>query len=580
MVITSDCGGSLHLKAENSNENSEWFAAVQMRDKSSLTVGGNAQVTAVISGRYSWYDGVYTYYDHLTAILGDDTLNAIAVTQNATLTTQIPEGAVSGGAELQENGFSGIDNIASIAVSDNAVLNTSRIRVNSFKQTGGIVTVSAQDVWTETVFADIYEDGEIVGTEEVTKANYQCIEVAGEFVISGGKLILDADPAMSEHDWVAALRIENGGSVTISDNADVVIQMSTAGNAIEVGSWPNESNPDFDPTGTFTIAGGKLNVTAAEKNNVTGIQTTPHGTVNILGGATELSNVKIRNEGTMNIGSADQTDAEITVNYDATHDQWQHTVSNAGELNVYSGTWNMSGRNMFSVFAQEGVYNQTGGTVNVTSEYDEKLNRDELGLVFAVENLKTFHLSGGELNAKGEYAIRSVPNWEDVSKQSVFTVSGGTLNADAEQVGIQLFNTDADITGGNVNINVTGAQGLGIVAGPIYGPEQQYFVTDLDITGGNHTITAKIGEGAASVALYSYLSPVDIVGNVSLVLQGTVPMQSTGNSAEDPCYITMAEGITVKGLSTYALRGPKKSEQLSLKPGSEIINDTSAEIKA
>ena len=137
-----------------------------------------------------------------------------------------------------------------------------------------------------------------------------------------------------------------------------------------------------------------------------------------------------------------------------------------------------------------GDYLQTGGTVTVNGD----------NMAMAVKGIS--QIKDGTLNLKGVTGYSQ--NYEpEITENSGLTISGGNVNIDAVQIGMELT-TLTEISGGNVNITVSGSEieirdengnyngllllGRGILVYPA-GPE-----ASLTISGGEHSITVPTEE--------------------------------------------------------------------------------------
>ena len=398
VTVTSDSAGTLYLKSTNSESNVDdngvpfSFDTLHM-GSGTLTVQGNVTLIAEIAGTALspiWENDqlVGTENAFLAAIRSDQ--SALTVKDNAKLETRIPSGAKGNGTKEQNwaGGYRGLEqflhvNIQGGTVTTQSVHIPNRYDENgvsaygSYTQTGGTVTLTAQgDNGEQEKFEWDEEKQEDVSYGIVDHYHYSGInaEHGVQVNISGGSLTINVQPTAEEgasSSWFHGISTY-GGDVTISGNAQVVVNGTFEGDGVRVG-YHGDMDGNLIRKGSFTMAGGSLYVESPDSYERAAFMES-NTTLNITGGEISCGGgLRISDQlnvsgGVLNLGHNIELDHGAVMNVTGGElrfisDSGNPTVRAIGEsqVNISGGTVNLQGR----VWDFGGETNITGGTMNV-----------------------------------------------------------------------------------------------------------------------------------------------------------------------------------------------------------------------
>ena len=435
--VTVTGSGSLRLHSHNDPENRNEegrkyaFDTLKVENGSTLNIAGG-HVTAEISGEGYWNEDNHAMP---AAVRGE--FGSSLVVSGGTLTTVVPENARDNGPEEEdfEDYYSthAISEFENITVTG-GTLNTTSLYVNSgesYKQSGGTVNI--------TGLGHLSRYGKEPGNQH-QHYHYNGIQIQHDASaeITGGQLNLKVTPEGWEHgssSSYSGLSIA-GGTVTISDQAQISVTGAFEGNAISVG-YDYDENGQPNGNGTLTMTGGTLTLAnEISGSHMSGVEVKEGCTADMTGGTLNLTPDKsfadISNWGRLNLGGS----TEVNLN---------QTVVSGGELTIDGATINVIRAEDTKMYAWE-VHSDTSfdfksGTINAKNaafHIDGMMNIGENAKLILEDS--DFHadgeitLDGGSLTMKqtdlvdnlylGEGSDEWGNTWENYKFQSRLYVSG------------------------------------------------------------------------------------------------------------------------------------------------------------
>lgn len=176
------------------------------------------------------------------------------------------------------------------------------------------------------------------------------------------------------------------------------------------------------------------------------------GGLNLDGGKLELNNAVINVEGR---GVVNQNGTTVSVTNEAVSAADRKSSGNEGNdwiasvnvneeavLNINGGSFTVNNTHVDGGLNLRGTMNMRNGTLTVAAPG---------GIAIAARG--EIHVSGGEMNLSGDIGYEQA--WEEGFEQGKLTVTGGTINIDAVNTGIDLYN-DMVVTGGEIDIDISG----------------------------------------------------------------------------------------------------------------------------
>ncbi len=272
MNVTITGNGSLYAKTTNypdyrdKNGELQCFNTINVHGGSTLTIGGNATVTAELSGHGYWGNGEAATCHPISGGYNGD---ALVITDNATVTTVLPNGVRrydNSGRTSQIGGYVGIQNFNTITISG-GTLNTDHLNFyngGQFNLTGGTVN-----------FKDIGGINKFVNNEgvEMVESHYEGINMwNGAVNISGGTLNIDVTAREDETVDIAGFYGINvvNGTMDVT-GGEINITANTDGWAILADcEWTEEGWVD-DTGSTLNVTGGTININNADRTYHGGI---------------------------------------------------------------------------------------------------------------------------------------------------------------------------------------------------------------------------------------------------------------------------------------------------------------------
>ncbi len=370
------------------------------------------------------------------------------------------------------------------------------------------------------------------------------IEIDNGFIFSGGEIEIDYD-GTNYHDYeygdrYPAMSIRS--SFEMGEDAELTIVNKADAPAIEIGafSWfDEESGESGFGAGHLFVTGGTLDVTHSGTDRYPGIvfwteedfaEDVGYAVCVADGGVLNLSGPKNAFVGDLLLGNGPRqmyvgeggkvnvSNGQVWVGPGSVltidggtfdldtgvaareADEWYIGLIAdwSGTVEVCSGTLNVAAENIDCAMDVNGTYIQTGGTVNVKAYGDQ-------GEQIAMVAKNDFILEDGVLNVTGLTSVGATMELgytlEERAEDGVLVMSGGTLNLNANNVGIFL-KSPLTIDGGDVNIELKGLKdkenkmfiGFGIRA---------LGITDFDEEGRSYTHTPEltINDGNFTVSM-------------------------------------------------------------------------------
>lgn len=479
VTITGD--GSLHMKAINSpdnvNDQGQRYAyqTVNIRDGGSLTVTGNADVTAEIAG--SGFHGDIPA--QMTAICGDNN-ETLTVSGNAELTIVMPDMRTVDESQEDYPGARGLTNI-SIVVNDNATLNADSIYLwdgVDFTQNGGTVNLNplGEVFWNENL-----------GGYMLSNLGVYIEEADSVFTMNGGTMNINVDDV--EEGYVLnifqAINVSHGEVVI--NGGELNINGAQDGTAIALQCARDENGPIAGlPTGNLTMTGGTINIKGTEGWMYEGIYVSPLSQVELNGGIINADYSDSFLEGYVTWNG---TEFNGTVAAIRTYGPGEF-IMESGEINLTGAEYEFDGETIQgnAAFEANGSGKILGGTINITNG------------VF--RNNMNIGIEGGEITIHNDWA--ELPGIEN---NLYLPIVGGTVDVTANGVAIRnngtfhqmggyvkVTNTDNDNDNSDIpSIHSTGSllinDGTMDVTGGYYGIIQNYnFDLAADEEEGNESV--------------------------------------------------------------------------------------------
>lgn len=303
----------------------------------------------------------------------------------------------------------------------------------------------------------------------------------------GGKLTLNGS-WLTMQDSFAGIQAVNGGSVIMNNNS-CYIRVNGESSAVNVGSNSSLTSNNgvldlsvasgktsnysaISVTGTVNINGGQLTTSA---NFNTSISNRGTGTVTFSGGTHNLSaqNIGYTSYNTNNLVVKDS--ANVTINA-------VNGIHNDAEKDK-PGTFTMTGGTLNLNYTQVGIANInntgiskiTGGTLNFNGTASDKTLFGIYDGKFEIGGTADVNFSGNTIDIRVNSAGNKISGG-DVSFSANtyglyllanFEISGGKVEMNSsvdENINIFLSKGDLKISGGDININNTGASAFNIAA--------------------------------------------------------------------------------------------------------------------
>ncbi len=438
MNVTVTGNGSLYAKTTNypdyRDENGELqcFNTINVYGGSTLTIGGNATVTAELSGHGYWGNGEAATCH---AISGSYEGDALVIIDNATVTTVLPNGVRrydNTGKTSQIGGYVGIQNFNTVTVSG-GTLNTDHLNFyngGQFNLTGGVANF--RDLGGINSFTD--KEG-----NDVTECHYEGINMRGGSVnISGGTLNIDVTASESDNCTFSGFYGINvvNGTMDVT-GGEINITANTDGWAILADcEWTEEGW--VEGTGsTFGITGGTIHVNNADR--------TYHGGILI----SEICSGYF--------GGGEIND-DYGIHRFCGDTVWENTVLNGIAANVYT-----HGPGNFSM--HDGQINLTGDSYEENGEVIRNRAIFEINGGGSIDGGKLNLTNGTYINNMnltidgGEITIRN--DWEDVpglENYVYFATSGGIIDITANGPAIVSGGTFHQMGGEITAVNTSGTR--------------------------------------------------------------------------------------------------------------------------
>lgn len=542
VTVTGDTNSSLTLSVPASDGG----RAIRVEQNSTLTIAGETNVTAAITGSFESegyaeviamgvYDSDLTVKDR--AVL---TAAADAVENNYSIDVVSGTMKVTGHATVNANStlVVGVDEAAFILdgqaqvvikdVDEGLLLNGADATIS-----GGMLDIQV----TKNTFHEDYASSGIVcnegsltledGSVSVSAYNNGISLNSAAMTVSGGDLDIDltapvdyktdydadGNPYYSDYAWTDGIAC-NGSTLSMS-GGNVTIDFPN-GNGISLDAALDESG-NLIAASSMTQSGGTLTITAngesVDSNAISVSQTsadTLHNTATFTGGTTKLQARLGLNVG----GNAMATlsgSANVQVESISNPYNWGTNLI-SGTLNVYGGAFAVKSVNSNALTLNEdSEYNQTGGAVTLTvTEPDFENNPAWAHGIMQETAESSITISGGTLDISSDYI--------GMECYGSFTLLGGTVNCYGANRSIVLVDTsEALLEGGSLNASISETTGS-IALHLLYSGQRP----ELTITGGEHTFLAPAGKDRDTIGLWAIGGLVSFEG-------GTV--RATGDTA-------------------------------------------------
>lgn len=385
---------------------------------------------------------------------------------------------------------------------------------NSMIDTESALTLSG--TMTAAAAGDLTKTGPARLTYTSVGVNTLSGTAGGGFTVQNGSVLFNGS-AGSQSNIIQGVHLGVDGSVS---NATVFLTntvLNTSGN-VDIGDIANTFGTLVVNNGTTLNIGSWMIL--GNGNNSTATFTQNGGTVNLLngmlllGGAMGTTNTLNINGGVLNQGGS--------YNFD-----------------IADGSWNGSG-------ARNGVVNQTGGTLNISSGGSIYVANAPLATA-------VYNLSGGTLNYS---------NWLAIGRDGAvgtFNMSGGVLNKGNNNGNLDI-GTSAGIGGvaGSAYFNQTGGAitntasqtwlGEGTSGQPAFGI--------WNMSGGTAQLAeTHIGQGGigTNILNISGTGSITCAGYVDLALDATIANVSIGSVSQPGGSLTVMNDMTVADTGTATL---------------------------
>ena len=421
------------------------------------------------------------------------------------------EANISGGTLnlVPENSFGGLRNEGELTIGGSA-----EVKLNWNVWSNGTLNVqdNAKVDVTHAEGTDMYAWDIVPGSKfnfvsgTITGKNAAFL-IGGQMTI-GEAAVLDLTDSDFHADGVVTL---DGGSLTLAQN-DLVDNKFLG---IATDEWGN-SWEEYEHQSRLYVTG--------ELNLNSGSLTLQNAAMNMEGSAVVNQNgatVSITNE------TAATRDRESN-NYES--DNWMVSarMDVNTTLNVNGGSFTMDTTNFNNGLESNGTININNGTVHITMDNGDAnsalrsngdLNMRGGTLTVETEGFAALaaqgqvHISGGEVNLSGQVGYH---HWYETGfEQGKLTVTGGNINIDALNTGLDLYN-DMVMTGGNIDIAVSGytqsftdekGVPMKLLAGCGIMGYNDYKKISISINGGTLNIDApvEVASGCNAVSVFGIL---------------------------------------------------------------------------
>ena len=508
--ITGD--GSLYVKTDNGengiyNEwDNSWYSSPAVGiwgEGSELTISGNANVTVEIDGKGVWTDDEGNLQEGcVQAITGWE--RSLTVTDNAVLTTVVPEDAVVGNmmpdAEFS-GGYMGIDGFRNITVSGNAQVYTQNLNIydGSYTQTGGYVSITPL--------------GHVAPHEKngVSHTHMNGINAEVSTInVTGGTLRINIPDTDTESVWYRMIGL-NGGSLNIG-GGEIQLWSNRGGRSISL-----ENGAVMNMTGGRVVFYGCVWDEGDNRNiRPMGIWTDDRSTVNIENGQIDAYDSYFEFNGITNWGTGED-------------DSWptfygERTYFGAGgkRFDINNGSIELMGKDygendfLYAVFDAYGEVNINGGNIDVIDGIigvggGTSLNGGTVSVSNLIQNTEGlyiqnyFAINGGELSVSVPGGTFKTQNGNIINIPAVWV--DGTFHQMGGMVNISSDSTEAIHNYGSVLVNggtMTLNGKIGLVSE--CGKDGWVFISQEDPN--VPTVVRMLGEEAGLVAQ----SSVEILG--------------------------------------------------------------------
>lgn len=444
MNVTVTGNGSLYAKTTNysdyRDENGELqcFNTINVHGGSSLTIGGNATVTAELSGHGYWGSGEGATCHPISGSYEGD---ALKITDNATVTTVLPNGVRrydNSGRTSQIGGYVGIQNFNTITISG-GTLNTDHLNFyngGQFNLTGGTVN-----------FKDIGGINKFVNNEgvEMVESHYEGINMRGGSVnISGGTLNIDVTAREDETVDIAGFYGINvvNGTMDVT-GGEINITANTDGWAILADcEWTEEGWVD-DTGSTLNVTGGTIHVNNADRTYHGGILVSEICSAYFGGGEIHDDYGIHRFYGNTNWGDSENGSGTVLTGTAAnvyTHGPGSFYMY-GGQMNLTGDTFEDNGETITNraIFQANAGGTLFGGTISLTNG--------------TYINNMSLTLDGGEIIVHNN--IADMPGLEN---NLYFPINSGTIDITANGVAIVNSGTFHQMGGTVTATNTSGSK--------------------------------------------------------------------------------------------------------------------------
>ncbi len=280
-----------------------------------------------------------------------------------------------------------------------------------------------------------------------------------------------------------------GGSLYIATDASTVAVYNLSGGQIQVAATRNIVVGNQNGTGVFNQSGGSVSAGELDLGVANG-----HGTYSLSAGTLSTSLIFVGYDSGPSSGVFTQTGGTNNTNQLIVA-----TAGNFGTYNLVNGTLNVAGP-FFTVVANGGIINQTGGTFNLN------------GSLYLGQSPATARqtLAGGTLSVKTD-------EWIAYGSDAEFTQSSGVNNS--FDIGVGFYNATGtfNLTGGTLNSTsqiVIGSTGGGIgvmnqsggaaTTSNVYVGFDAGSIGTYNLSGGTHAVGSALYTGYAADSTGTY----------------------------------------------------------------------------
>jgi len=455
---------------------------------------------------------------------------------------------------INVNGWTGVQRMVLFALIGSIVLKAASVSAATyywdnngttagFGTAGGIWAAPTVSLWS------LSTDGTGIPEASITTATTDLLNFGNGAIGLGTNTITVSGTVASSNMTFASgsgVITLSGGTITLAPTATITVNNS----ADTIGSILGGAATSLtkDGTGTLTLTGANT-YSGTTTINAGTLQIGNNGTSGTLGSGSVLNNGRLcfhRTDTTTFNGTITgggelivARGGTLTLASGANVTQFQVYGGDGAAQNLGAGTFVVQSNASLTVSGwfllgnqrnQSGTFNQSGGTVNLTSSTPVGNEKGEIRIGHWDSN-SSYNLSGGTLSALNADITLS---WDG---HGTLAVSGGTANLR----GVKFCTGNKSRTG---TLNLSGTGILNIGAGGLYDGSTSANPIAITFSGGT------LG------ALANWTTSGNQMNNQTITLSNTNTIDTTGGNITLTPALTGAGGITKVGAGTLTFSGP------------------------